>query len=63
MLKKLYTVGFALILILVFSSCKQETGIKGIDLEVNFSEDELSDNLVTDMTFIWKTSSEFEGMR
>jgi hypothetical protein len=63
MWKKLYTVGFALILILVFSSCKQETGIKGIDLEVNFSEDELSDNLVTDMTFIWKTSSEFEGMR
>jgi len=43
--------------------CKQKASIKGIDLEVTFSEDELSDNLVTDMTFTWKTNSEFEGMR
>jgi hypothetical protein len=63
MWKKLYTVGLVLILILVSYNCKPEKGIKGVDLEVTFSEDELSDNLVTDMIFTWKTSSEFEGMR
>lgn len=63
MWRKIYTVGLACLLILVVSNCKKEAGIKGIDLDVTFSEDELSDNLVTDLTFTWKTTSEFEGLR
>jgi len=39
--------------------CKKKTVIKGLELEILFSEEKLSDNLVTDLQYTWKTSSEF----
>ncbi|MBD3413173.1 MAG: hypothetical protein GF421_01925 [Candidatus Aminicenantes bacterium] len=63
MWRKLCAVALSLIFVLVSTNCKRTTSIKGVDVEVTFSEDELSDNLVTDMTFVWETDSEFEGMR
>jgi hypothetical protein len=43
-------------------SCKQTTQVKGIELDVSFSETELSDNLMTDMTLVWKTADDFMKM-
>lgn len=43
-------------------SCKQTTNIQGIDMEVTFSEKELSDNLMTDMTCTWTTQGDFAAM-
>jgi len=63
MWRKLSAVGFILILMFIFYNCKQKTNMKGLDLEVTFSEEELSDNLMTDMKCLWETNSEFEGMR
>jgi len=40
-------------------SCKKSTAINGLELVVSFSEEKLSDNLVTDILYTWKTSDEF----
>jgi len=63
MRKNLYILGLILMLVFVSHNCKQKSAIKGVDLDVTFSEETLTDNLVTDMTFLWATNSEFEGMR
>ncbi len=40
--------------------CQRKTSAKGIQLEVSFSTKPLSDNLITDMTYRWKTTSDFK---
>ncbi len=40
-------------------SCKRETQIRGVELEVSFSEATLSDDLVTDIQYRWKTKKDF----
>jgi len=47
------------VMALTLSTCKRTTRVKGITLEVTFSELELSDNLITDMQYTWKTNSEY----
>jgi hypothetical protein len=52
----------ALLILMIFIalfSCKKTAVIKGLELEVSFSEEKLSDNLVTDMQYTWTTNSEF----
>lgn len=49
-------------LIFVSFNCQKKTQVKGLDLEVSFSEEKLSDHLITDMQYTWKTDSEFERM-
>ncbi len=45
----------------VFSlNCQRKASAKGISLEVSFSTKPLSDNLITDMTYTWKTSPDFK---
>jgi hypothetical protein len=39
--------------------CKSETKVRGISLEVSFSEKTLSDNLITDIQYNWKTKKNF----
>jgi len=50
---------FVLIISLISFSCMKEAQVKGIDLDVTFSEEKLSDNLMIDMQFKWNTNSEF----
>ncbi|NIO48557.1 MAG: hypothetical protein GTN73_03835 [Candidatus Aminicenantes bacterium] len=40
-------------------SCKTETGITGVELEVSFPEATLSDDLITDIQYRWKTKKGF----
>ena len=62
MWKKASVVLVAIILLALPYGCKERTQVKGIDLDVIFAEEELSDNLITDMTLTWKTSEEFVKM-
>jgi hypothetical protein len=40
-------------------SCKREAQIRGVELEVSFSEATLSDDLITDIQYRWKTKKDF----
>jgi hypothetical protein len=55
----------AVLMLIVFlavlsSQCAKKSQVKGITLDVTFSEEELSDDLITDMQYTWKTTPEFE---
>ncbi len=62
MTKKTIIKGLLFMLLVVSFSCKTKTQMTGIDINITFSEEELSDNLLTDMEYIWKTDNEFEGI-
>jgi hypothetical protein len=53
--------GIFLVIQIVFVcfGCKRETQIRGIELEVSFSEATLSDDLITDIQYKWKTKKDF----
>lgn len=55
------SMGFLFIFLIVSFVCKTKTQIKGIDLNITFSG-KMSDNLLTDMEYTWKTDNEFEKM-
>jgi len=42
--------------------CQKKTQVKGVSLEVSFAENPLSDNLITDVTYVWKTDGDFEKL-
>ena len=44
-------------------SCKKQTQIRGVELEVSFSEATLSDDLITDIQYRWKTKKDFEEVK
>ncbi len=62
MLKKTVILFLAFFLVVFAFSCKKKTQIEGIALDVSFSEDQLTDNLITDLTCVWRTNSEFVKM-
>jgi len=59
MLRKISIVCLITMVSLTVISCQKKTVIKGLDLEISFSEEKLSDNLVTNIQYTWKTNSEF----
>lgn len=62
MLRKLSVILLVVFMSALMFSCKQKTNIAGIDLDVNFSAEQLSDGLITDMECRWTTSDEFIKM-
>jgi hypothetical protein len=40
--------------------CQKKTQIQGVTLDVAFAEPVLSDNLITDVTYTWKTGNDFQ---
>ncbi len=59
MLRKISIILLVLFISAATFSCKKSAIIKGLELEVSFSEENLSDNLVTDIQYLWKTNDEF----
>lgn len=45
---------------LAAAGCQKKTTVKGVSLDVTFAEKKLSDNLITDVTYTWKTGKDFE---
>ena len=41
------------------ASCQKKAQVKGVDLSVGFADKTLTDNLITEMKYNWKTSGEF----
>lgn len=59
MLRKISIILLILFITAASFSCKKRAVIKGLELEVSFAEEKLSDNLVTDIRYTWKTNDEF----
>jgi hypothetical protein len=49
----------AVLLVLASLACQKKAQVKGIELAVDFSEKTLTDNLITDIQYDWKTSADF----
>jgi len=62
MLRKISVIALVVIVALVSVQCKKKAAVAGIDLNITFSEEKLSDNLITDVTYRWKTGADFEKM-
>jgi hypothetical protein len=62
MLKKTGILLVAAILVVFAFTCKKQTQIEGISLDLSFAEEQLTDNLITEMTCVWKTNSDFVKM-
>ena len=45
-----------------FLFCRKSSEVKGAELELNFSESPLSDRLVVDVQYRWKTKNNFAGI-
>jgi hypothetical protein len=50
------------LLVLGLAGCQKKTQVKGIELTVGFSDKTLTDNLMTDIKYDWKTANEFVKM-
>jgi hypothetical protein len=54
---------FLLIIAAFFSfSCRKKAQVKGIELTIDFSDKNLTDSLVTNIDYKWKTTAEFQKM-
>jgi len=62
MKKKVNIILFIALITCILFCCKQKAQIEGVSLNVSFSEETLTDRLITDMHFQWKTGKEFVGM-
>ena len=62
-MKKVAPVLFILMAILVVAvGCQKKSAVKGVELAVTFSEPNLSDNLITDVEYKWKTTKDFQKL-
>jgi len=62
MLKKTTVALLAILMVVVLFNCKKKPQVKGVNLDVSFSEEKLSDDLITDLQLTWKTDTEFVKM-
>ncbi|MBN1272635.1 MAG: hypothetical protein JXB26_10240 [Candidatus Aminicenantes bacterium] len=62
MLRKISVALLVAILIFFSFGCKKKAEVKGVSLDVEFSEDPLTDYLITDMTYHWKMAEDFEKL-
>jgi hypothetical protein len=59
MWKKTAVVILIFFMTVISFQCKKKSQVQGLTLDVTFSEEELSDDLITDIQYNWKTSPEF----
>jgi len=50
----------AVVAVLALVGCQKKAAIKGVSLGIALAEKPLSDNLITDVTYTWKTGKDFE---
>ena len=59
MWRKAAVVMLVLFIAVIFFQCTKKKQVQGITLDVTFSEEELSDDLIADIQYTWKTDSSF----
>jgi hypothetical protein len=62
MMRKISIILLAAAMSLVVMNCQKKAQVEGVSLEASFSEETLTDNLITEMHYQWKTDSNFAGM-
>lgn len=62
MMRKILIVLFVVTVSLAIMNCQKKAQVEGVSLEVSFSEETLTDNLITEMHYKWKTDTEFAGI-
>lgn len=62
MKKRTKTLLFLIVVALSLSGCRKAVPVKGVDLTVAFSEKTLTDNLMTEVRYVWKTASDFQPL-
>ncbi len=62
MWKKKTAIFLVLVLTIIAVQCKKKSQVQGVSLGVTFSEDKLSDNLITDVQYHWKTGGDFQKL-
>jgi hypothetical protein len=63
MIRKKEILFFILLLsVTVFHSCQKNSPIRGIELDVDFSESPLTDRLFTDIHYTWRIKHNFKGI-
>ncbi len=62
MWRKKTAIFLALVLMIISVQCKKKSQVQGVSLEVIFSDEKLSDNLITDVQYQWKTGGDFQRM-
>ncbi len=60
MRRKVISLFLVLTLTGLVTGCKKKSQVEGVNLAVDFSDEKLSDTLITDMRYIWTTDSDFE---
>lgn len=58
-MKRWLSAGMILAILMALGSCQKKVEIRGLELTVGFAEKILSDNLLTDMQYKWKTTKDF----
>lgn len=58
-MKRWLALSMLLAILIVLGSCQKKVEVKGLELTVGFAEKTLSDNLLTDMQYKWKTTKDF----
>lgn len=59
MKKRILCVLLAAVIAFFSFACQKKSQVKGVELTVGFAEKPLSDNLITDIQYKWKTSADF----
>ncbi len=59
MTRKIAISCFIIAAVLSLSACQKKTQVGGVELTVDFANTPLSDNLITDVTYTWKTTDSF----
>jgi len=59
MWRKRLVIPFVFLLLIGIVSCQKKAEVKGVNLKINFSEENLTDNLITDMQYTWTTDDNF----
>ena len=59
MWRKAAVVMLVLFIAVISFQCNKKSQVQGITLDVTFSEEELSDDLIADIQYTWKTDSSF----
>jgi len=63
MIRKTSIALFVVAMSFMLMNCQKKAQVEGVSLEVSFSEETLTDHLITDMHYTWKTDSAFAGMQ
>ncbi len=62
MTKRLGVVFLVALLAAGGAACQKKAQIQGLELQVGFAEKNLTDNLITNVQYKWKTTAEFQKM-